>query len=87
MVQQLEQLWEQRLQRLNTVVASSKHNYCDGKGVQILLELDVSICGEEHVKLCCSEGEELPVLYAGPARSRDGDSIMASYQKRKASRK
>jgi hypothetical protein len=32
--QQLQQLREQRLQRLNTVVASSKHDYRDGKGRQ-----------------------------------------------------
>lgn len=57
MVLQLQQLREQRLQRLDTVVASSKHDYRDGRGVQILLELDVSICGAEHVKLSCRERE------------------------------
>jgi hypothetical protein len=66
-IQQLQQLRQQRLKRLNPIVASPQHDYCNGQCRQILLALDVPIRHDEHIKLCGCQRQQLAVLDTRPA--------------------
>ena len=83
MIQQCGEFWQQLLKVLHAILPGDQDD--DGKGQlrQVLLKLEVSICGDEGVELRCCQRQKLAILDAGPSFISDGRHVMVKDQCRK----
>ena len=74
-------------QRADLIIASNQHCNRYRKGTQILLKLEVLICGDEEVKARRGQPQQLTVLYAGPPRLDHSNNLVADENLTQSARK
>ncbi len=72
-----ENFRHEHAQCFQPVVMRDEHHDGDGQCGQILLILEVLICGEKHVESGSGKRQEFTVFHARPAAFNDGRHIMA----------
>lgn len=75
-----ENIRNERLKRFDTVVVGHKDDDRHRQRLQVLLELDVLVSGQQRVELGGGLPKERTVAKAGPAHLRYGVNVVANQQ-------
>ena len=74
---QLEHLRYEWLQVCQRVAVGNQHQDRDAESRQLLLVLELSIDGQEHIEFAFGKTEQVAVSFAGPTHFRRGASVVA----------
>ncbi len=75
-----ENVWKQRLKRLQAVAVGNEDHNGQRQRLQVLLEFDVLIGGQQRVKQGHRLSEQRTVAQTGPTHLRDGANVVANQQ-------
>ena len=64
LIQHLAKRWQQRFKVLNPILARNQYYYCQWQFCKVLLELKISICGDEGIKFRCCQRQQLAIFDA-----------------------
>jgi hypothetical protein len=76
---------DERLERFKAVAGGHKHDDCDRQGLQVLLEFDVLVGGQQRVELGGGLPKKRSVAQSGPTHLSDGADVVACQQVRQRS--
>ena len=77
-----ENIWNERLKRFETVAVGHKNDDRHRQRLQVLLEFDILVGGQQRVELDCGLPKERTVAKAGPAHLSHGVNVVADQQVR-----
>ena len=86
MVEPIQDIWHKRRQVLHSVAHGLDHEYSNRESCEVLLELEVAVHCQEHLKPSGSERKQLPILDAGPPAALHCRSLVAREQCTKMAR-
>ena len=86
-IKRCKDLSNEGFERLQPIPVSCDHDDGDRQGIEILLELQVLVGGDQHVEVSRGESKQLTVLEAGPASLTAGSHQVADEQAAERPRK